>query len=142
MSNFQSDIQRLVEEFVGQLTVLWRRAATEALTGVDMGGGGRARRAGGGGGGVATSSGSRRKGEKRTAEELDELQDRFLEFVRANPGLRIEQINKQLGTSTKDLQLPIRKMISDGVLKAKGEKRSTTYTAGEGSPRKRAKKKG
>ena len=51
-------------------------------------------------------------------------------FVTKHPGLRIEQINKQLGTSTKDLALPIRKLIADGVIKTKGKKRSTTYFAG------------
>ena len=55
---------------------------------------------------------------------------------RTNPGLRIEQINKQLGTTTKDLALPIRKLIAEGALKAKGEKRSTTYFAGEGGRKK------
>jgi hypothetical protein len=51
--------------------------------------------------------------------------------VKGNPGLRIEQINKQLGTSTKDLALPIRKMIADGTLKVKGKKRSTAYFPGK-----------
>ena len=55
-----------------------------------------------------------------------------MEFVTANPGMRIEQINKELGTSTRDLQLPIRKLISTGSLKSKGEKRATTYFAGAG----------
>ncbi|MCX5748523.1 MAG: DNA-binding protein [Proteobacteria bacterium] len=131
MSNFQSDIQTLVEEFVASLTALWRRAATEALAGVDVGGGGgRGARRGSGAAAPATSGGAaRRKGEKRTAEDLDKLQDTFLDYVRANPGMRIEQINKALGTSTKDLQLPVRKLIADGAIKGKGEKRSTTYTA-------------
>ena len=53
--------------------------------------------------------------------------ERFLTFVRTNPGLRIEQINKQLGTTTKDLALPIRKLISEGAIAAKGQKRSTMY---------------
>ena len=48
-----------------------------------------------------------------------------------HPGLRIEQINKQLGTTTKDLALPIRKLIAEGALKTKGEKRSTAYFASE-----------
>ena len=63
-------------------------------------------------------------------EDLEALSERFASFVKANPGLRIEQINKQLGTTTKDLALPIRKLIADGTLKAKGKKRSTTYFAG------------
>lgn len=62
---------------------------------------------------------------------LEQLQEQFHDFVKDNPGLRIEQINKQLGTTTKDLQLPIRKMIADGTILAKGSKRSTTYTVGK-----------
>jgi predicted transcriptional regulator len=71
------------------------------------------------------------RGAKRTSADLEALSDRFASFVKANPGLRIEQINKQLGTTTKDLALPIRKLISEGVISAKGQKRSTTYFAGK-----------
>ena len=144
MSNFQSEISSLVQDFVASLTEAWKRAVSEALTGVGAGGstgGGRGGRRGGGGSSSAQSAASRRKGEKRTADELDGLADQFQDFVKSNPGLRIEQINKQLGTSTKDLQLPIRKLIADGAVKAKGEKRSTQYFPGEGTPRKRNKKK-
>ena len=59
------------------------------------------------------------------------LSEKFASYVKANPGLRIEQINKELGTTTKDLALPIRKLIADGYLKAKGKKRSTTYFPGK-----------
>ena len=52
-----------------------------------------------------------------------------MSFVAKHPGLRIEQINKELGTSTKDLALPIRKLIAEGQIKTKGKKRSTTYFA-------------
>ena len=71
------------------------------------------------------------RGAKRTSADLEALSDKFASFVKANPGLRIEQINKQLGTTTKDLALPIRKLISDGVVNAKGQKRSTTYFPGK-----------
>ncbi len=53
-------------------------------------------------------------------------------FVAAQPGLRIEQINKELGTSTRDLALPIRKLIADGAIRTEGAKRSTKYFPGEG----------
>jgi hypothetical protein len=120
MSDYQAEMQKLVESFVGQLSDLYARAVTNAL---------------GGGGLRPTRSSSTRaavgrgKGEKRSANELDQLSDRFLDFVQKNPGLRIEQINKQLGTSTKDLALPIRKLIADGNIKGKGEKRSRQYFA-------------
>ena len=32
---------------------------------------------------------------------------------------------------TKDLALPIRKLIQDGIIASKGQKRSTTYFAGK-----------
>lgn len=68
---------------------------------------------------------------KRTSEDLDALCDKFASFVASNPGLRIEQINKQLGTKTKNLALPIRKLLASGRVKSKGQKRSTTYFPGK-----------
>src|SRR2546430_3096563 len=120
MTDYPAEMQRLVEDFVQQLTDLYQRAVQSTL-----GGGGRGR------GGARASSPGRAKGEKRSSDELDGLADRFHEFVAKNPGLRIEQINKQLGTTTKDLALPIRKLISTGVITTKGKKRSTTYFAGK-----------
>jgi hypothetical protein len=125
MANLQSDIQRLVDDFVTQVTELARRAAMDTLESA-LGRGGR----GGSSGGLRLGR-TRGRGAKRTGDELEKLSDDFLAFVTKNPGLRIEQINKQLGTTTKDLALPIRKMISDGTLKVKGKKRSTAYFPGK-----------
>ncbi len=125
MANLQSDIQRLVDEFVAQVTELARRAAMDTLENA-LGRGGR-----GGAASALRIGRGRGRGAKRTGEELEKLSEDFLAFVNKNPGLRIEQINKQLGTSTKDLALPIRKMIADGTLKVKGKKRSTAYFPGK-----------
>ncbi|MEZ4361415.1 MAG: hypothetical protein R3B48_14610 [Kofleriaceae bacterium] len=128
MSDLNSQISKLVSEFVDNVTALARRAAVDTLTGALDDRGGRRR---GGGGGALTIDLSklerRGKGAKRSSTQLDRLQTRVMEFVSANPGMRIEQINKELGTSTRDLQLPIRKLIAAGSLKSKGEKRATTY---------------
>jgi predicted HTH transcriptional regulator len=125
MATLQSDIQRLVDSFVAQVTELARRAAMNSLETAFGRGGGRS----------ASATGlprvGRGRGAKRTMAELEQLQDEFLTFVTKNPGLRIEQINKQLNTTTKDLQLPIRKLLAEGYLKAKGKKRSTTYFPGK-----------
>ncbi|HEY6037215.1 MAG TPA: hypothetical protein VIV58_23205 [Kofleriaceae bacterium] len=123
MSDFQTEMNRVVGEFVAQITELAKRAAINTLESA----------LGGGKGGLALSvgRGGRRKGAKRTAADLDQLGDDFHQYVLKNPGMRIEQINKQLGTTTKDLALPIRKMIAEGSLKTKGEKRSTQYFASE-----------
>ena len=64
---------------------------------------------------------------KRTAADLDELARRFTTFVAANPGLRIEQINQALCTSTRELVLPIKKLVAEGDVHTIGNKRGTTY---------------
>jgi hypothetical protein len=64
---------------------------------------------------------------KRTSQDLEVLSERLLSFVAESPGLRIEQINHRLGTTTRELALPIRKLTSSGRLVARGHRRSTTY---------------
>jgi hypothetical protein len=125
MSDFQTEMNRVVSGFVAQITELARRAAIDTLESA-LGKRGAAALSRGG-----STGGGRRKGAKRTMDELDKLGEAFFAFVTKHPGLRIEQINKELGTTTKDLALPIRKMIAEGSLKTKGSKRSTTYFPGE-----------
>ncbi|MEO7735312.1 MAG: hypothetical protein ABIY55_30445 [Kofleriaceae bacterium] len=136
-------MNRTVQGFVAQITELARRAAIDTLEsafGARSSGGGGGRNGGGaataavalaaaGLGRVGRPRGGR--GAKRTAADLEALSQRFASYVKSNPGLRIEQINKELGTSTKDLALPIRKLISEGQISAKGKKRSTTYFPGK-----------
>jgi hypothetical protein len=125
MSDFQTEMNRVVADFVAQITELARAAARDMIDEAL----GKASR-GGSLAGLGRSRG-RGRGAKRTGDELEKLADQFHTFVTKHPGLRIEQINKQLGTSTKDLALPIRKLIAEGALKTKGEKRSTAYFASE-----------
>ncbi len=142
MSDFQNEMNRTVQGFVAQITELARRAAIDTLEsafGARGGGGGGGRNGGGAASAaVALAAGLGRvgrprggRGAKRTAADLEALSQRFAAYVKSNPGLRIEQINKELGTSTKDLALPIRKLISEGMISAKGKKRSTTYFPGK-----------
>ncbi|HUS31210.1 MAG TPA: hypothetical protein VMZ53_22020 [Kofleriaceae bacterium] len=125
MSDFQTEMNRVVTDFVNQITELARAAARDMIDEA-LGKGGKISI-----GGVGRGRGRGGRGGKRTSGELDQLADRFHSFVTKHPGLRIEQINKQLGTTTKDLALPIRKLLSDGALKTKGVKRSTTYFPGK-----------
>lgn len=119
MMDFQSEMNRAVSEFVAQVTELARRAAIESLGSALGQTSGRTRR--------NTASG--RLGAKRSTTDLDRLRDQLVAFVTKHPGLRIEQINKQLGTTTKELALPIRKLVAEGTIKTKGQRRSTTYFA-------------
>jgi hypothetical protein len=133
MSDFQTEMNRVVQGFVAQITELARRAAIDTLESAFGGRGGRgapvAAALAANLGRVGRPRGGR--GAKRSSADLEALSERFASFVAASPGLRIEQINKQLGTTTKDLALPIRKLISEGRIKAKGQKRSTTYFPGK-----------
>jgi len=136
MNNFQNDMNHTVQGFVAQVTELARRAALETL---ESAFGGKAGRAGSAPAVVAVAppavarAGRPRggRGAKRSPADLEALSEKFAAFVKANPGLRIEQINKELGTTTKDLALPIRKLVADKVISAKGQKRSTTYFPGK-----------
>ena len=131
MSDFQKEMNRVVDGFVAQITDLARRAAMTTLeTTFSARVGSRTAGALADTGGAAGRP-KRARGAKRTAEDLDVLASKFVAFVKAQPGLRIEQINKELGTTTKALALPIRKLVSEGIISAKGNKRSTTYFPGK-----------
>jgi hypothetical protein len=133
MSDFQDDMNRAVQGFVARISELARQAALETLGAAFGGSAPRNVRSAP----VAALASTRvgrpagGRGVKRTAEDLEALSGKVASFVKANPGLRIEQINKELGTSTKDLALPIRKLIAGRVIATKGQKRSTTYFPGK-----------
>jgi hypothetical protein len=120
-------ISKATQDFVTQVHDLTREAVTSTIASV-MGSGPPAA--------VASAPRGRRvsgsaKGAKRAPEDLERLSAMFADFVKKNPGRRIEQINRELGTNTHDLALPIRKLIASGALTTQGEKRSTTYFAKE-----------
>jgi hypothetical protein len=129
MTDTDSKIRARIEAFVVELTGLIREAAVakvaEALSGevAPRGRAGRssARIAAGGGG-------------KRTADEIDAQCEQITSFVTKNPGLGVEGIASGLGTSSKELTLPIRKLIASKELTRKGQKRATKYFPGR--PRK------
>lgn len=104
-------IEDLAKEFVSQLTAVAREEVMRML--------------GGSASGKSETNGSR--GEKRSAQKLEATQDKLLSFVAKHPGLRIEEINRELGTSTKDLALPIRKLLAAKAIKTSGQRRSTKY---------------
>jgi hypothetical protein len=126
MADVQSQLNQLIADFVDQVTTLARQTARDLLD-RELSGAGR-----------RVVLNGRGKGVKRTGTVLAKLGEKLIEYVKEHPGLRIEQINEELGTTTRDLALPIRKLIADGQLRTEGEKRSTKYFIGSG--RKRRKK--
>lgn len=72
---------------------------------------------------------SPKKRVRRSAEDLERAADAILDYVTKNPGKRAEEIKAALGIPTASWALPIKKLVDEGRLVAKGAKRSTTYLA-------------
>jgi hypothetical protein len=130
MTSLQNEMKHAVDAFVTRLVALAHRVAMDTLAAASN----HAARRGGGRVGAALSrlGSGRRRGErrpKRTPADLEALSEKFAAFVKNHPGLRIEQINKQMGTTTRDLALPIRKLLATDIIAVKGHRRSTTYYA-------------
>jgi len=143
MPDLQNQVEQIVAEAAARITALVQQAAIDSIAstlGALSGTVAKAppasraapsRRA------AATPApraarGRRPKGEKRPAGEIEATMKKVGDFIAKNPGLRIEQINQQLGTKTKELALPLRKLIAGKVIKTKGEKRATTYYPAKG----------
>jgi len=78
------------------------------------------------------------KGIKRDPALLESLQQEILEYVSANcqktdekgnKGVNIETLSKALGKVSKDLTLPMKKLIKDKKITTTGQKRATRYFA-------------
>ena len=127
MTDVQTEISKIVEQAAAQIAGLVKQAAIELLSNLD-GAAAKARgREAASGKALAAPKAKGGKGAKRPKEEITALAKKVAAFIAKNPGLRIEQINKQLGTTTKDLTLPLKKLIAEKVIATKGEKRATTY---------------
>ncbi|MCA9639779.1 MAG: hypothetical protein H6718_05250 [Polyangiaceae bacterium] len=73
---------------------------------------------------------AKKRGGKRTAAELADMADKLVGFVEKNPGSSIEEIGRGIAIPTKELALPVKKLLREGRLKKKGQKRATRYSAG------------
>lgn len=136
MANSLNDrIRARVEQFAEELSALIRESAMEtvrdALGGVAAGG-----RRGGGrsrppvippAGRALGRSRALPKGAKRAPEEIERLTSKLQDYIKSNPGQRIEQIAEGMGANTRELNLPAKKLISTKQIKTRGQKRATTY---------------
>jgi hypothetical protein len=133
MANISDTIRAALDAFVDDISNLIQQAALEsveqALASASAIPGKRGRGARGAAPAFVSLSANRKKGAKRTPEELEQLIKKLHGYVSKNPGQRIEQIAQGLDISTKELNLPAKKLISEKKLSTKGQKRATTYFA-------------
>ncbi|MBK9030247.1 MAG: DNA-binding protein [Myxococcales bacterium] len=144
MTEIEARINDLVSTFVNEITRLARTAALDTLNRALAGATGTvvrdirvskpAKATAPAATATATASAAKRgKGEKRPKSEIAKVQEQVHAHIRSNPGQRIEQINKVLGTRTPDLALPLKKLIASGAVTTKGARRATTYFPGDGA---------
>ena len=69
----------------------------------------------------------RAPGEKRPPAELAKLVDKLGDYIKSHPGQRMEAIGKALAVPTKELNLPIKKLLAAKKIKTQGHKRATEY---------------
>ncbi len=152
MSDIEHELRSRVDHFVSELSALIRRQALQAVEEVlkkGDGGAAQPRKAGrpakaapegeakqakarGGAkakpaAAAAAAAAKRRAGEKRTPQQLAAITEQVFNYIKSNGGQGVEQIAKALGTSTKELTLPIRKLLADKKIGSKGQKRATRY---------------
>jgi hypothetical protein len=139
MSDVENELRSRVDSFVQELSTLIRRQALAAVEDVLKSGGRpesssrgarapqRGRAAAAPARAVKVVASKRKAGEKRTPQEIQAVTAQLLSYIKANAGQRVEEIATGLSTSTKELTLPIRKLLKDKKLGAKGQKRATRY---------------
>src|SRR5262249_54986956 len=69
----------------------------------------------------------RAPGEKRPPAELAKLTEKLGDYIKAHPGSRMEAIGKGLGLPTRELHLPIKKLLAAKKVRSEGHKRATEY---------------
>lgn len=128
-----TEIQRLVDDFVSQLSEIVHKSALDMVREALGDTPAPARRRGPGRPRKTTGAAPRKVASKRgrrSAGEVESLGKVVLDYVRANSGQRLEEIGRGLKRATKDLKRPIAKLLEAGSLRTEGQRRGTKYFAG------------
>ncbi|NUP09752.1 MAG: hypothetical protein HOW73_27210 [Polyangiaceae bacterium] len=137
MSEITGKLRPIVEQFVSDLEAAFRRSVLDALA-ATIAGESRAARPSAPSAPVrraAASTAPAKKASKpgvrvrRSAADLERVEQRIVDYVRKNPGKRGEEIKKALGLTTALWTRPLSRLVERRALIAKGVKRATTYTA-------------
>jgi predicted HTH transcriptional regulator len=127
-----SKVESLVQEFVANLRQAIAEDAAEMFR--LAAGGAAPRKPGPKPKGIAVSASTpkanapKRKGGKRTSEEIEAQAATVLSYIKKNPQHGAEQIGAALGMTTSELALPIKSLLAKKSLKTVGQKRGTKYS--------------
>jgi hypothetical protein len=136
--NANHEIERRVQSFVAELSVLVRKqalAAVQEALGGNSGSAVRERPApprqavakATNGKGTGQRLPRLRNGQRRDPRDLARLVAAVRSHIGSHPGEGAETIAKQLGITTKELALPIQKLLADKAIRKTGQKRATRY---------------
>jgi len=149
-SSLEDQIQARVNAFVSELSSLVREAALTAVQEVLGGEAPRvpAKRGRTNKKAKRTSAAPKRKSAggkrvRRTPEDLKNMAQEVITFVKSNQGSAAGAIAKGLGVATKDLKRPVDDLLAAKKLRKQGERRGTQYFVGaaRGAAKARAKAK-
>jgi hypothetical protein len=132
-SSLRSALDTLAQSFASGVLAAIRTASIEDLLAES---GGTARRASGGPRGGTNPNNSKAKTTKggrlarRTAEDIARVVAQVVALVKkSRTGLRSEEIKKSLGLDVREVPRILKTAVKSRKLKAKGQKRATTYSA-------------
>lgn len=132
-NNIQQQIEACVQAFVREVSELVRSSAMDAVSGAlggtarSRGGAKRGRPAGSKNKARAAQAGPRGKRGKRTSEQVVAMGAKIFDHVKKHPGANVEGMAKAFGLKSKDLTLPISKLMAAKKLKTTGQRRGTKY---------------
>lgn len=126
----QDSLRASIDNFVADLTSLYRDSIMTVVSGQSSSP--RTRQA-------KVLPRTRGKGVKRNPKVIAALTSRLAGFIAKNPGMRIEQIARELGVGTKDLVLSVKKLLAQKQITTRGQRRATTYFPTKGAARRKAK---
>jgi len=132
MASLDERIEQRVRAFIAELQSLIQQAAMQAVReALDVGRFGRVRASAAPSRGALPSAPSRRRmatpNGRRSDDQMNHDVTRLEEFVRDNPGKRMEQIGAALHASSKTLARPMTKLLASGAVRRAGQKRGAKY---------------
>ena len=145
-SKLDTQIRDRITAFVDELAGLVRAAAIESVTEALEGDGAAPVRRRGPGrprkGTARKEAAGRPRGRRarRSSGDVDATAAAVASHVRSNPGQTVTEIGDALGMSSKDLKLPIQKLLGEKQVRTTGQRRGTRYhpAGGRGSAGKKA----
>lgn len=144
MSNNEAEIRACVDAFVAELSTIVRKNTLESvLEAITEAAGGTAapKKRRGRPPGSKNKKPAAGKRIRRSSADVGQTTTSALNYIKANDGCSVSEMGAALGLTTKDLRLPLQKLLADKAVRTTGQKRGTRYHAGKAAAPRRAKKK-